>query len=295
MKPDLTPSIDAKMTSFSHLLQIQQFRQAHVYSEAIQHIKNYFFQKLACKKKGVFIQPCSVKPATWLQILSAAAGNSASTVIKYARPAFLCRVYFQQCCTHKWDKGCNTVRWVEGEKKTLIWTQNDYLRLCLLLHEIDLHAFVILLLLSSLFFFFLNSKQESANSTDEGGNTSQRSLASNLQIVHDMLNMHVDYGAVKRWVWITRDTVIMRWDIQPLFCYRSIFRARANEKGTKIKSRPSAKIKKKGGTLTFFHFRLPCGYFHLQFKWIRQYNDFKSLLCQNECYREERRRKRGEK
>lgn len=49
-------------------------------------------------------------------------------------------------------------------------------------------------------FFKKNSKQESANSTDEGGNTSQRSLASNPQIVHDMLNMHVDYGAVKRWV-----------------------------------------------------------------------------------------------
>lgn len=148
-----------------------------------------------------------------------------------------------------------------------------------------------------LFFFFLNSKQESANSTDEGGNTSQRSLASNPQIVHGTLNMHVDYGAVKRWVWITRDTVIMRWDIEPLFCYRSIFRAHANEKGTKIKSPPSAKTKrkKKGGTLTFLHFRWPCGYFHLQFKWIRQHNDFKSLLCQSECYREERRRNRGEK
>lgn len=185
-----------------------------------------------------------------------------------------------------------------GGWKKLIWTQNDYLQRCFLLHEIDLHASVILLLLSSpfFFFFFLNSKQESANSTDEGGNTSQRSLASNPQIVHGTLNMHVDYGAVKRWVWITRDTVIMRWDIEPLFCYRSIFRAHANEKGTKIKSPLSAKKKgKKGGTLTFLHFRWPCGYFHLQFKWIRQYNDFKSPLCQSECYREERRRNRGEK
>lgn len=40
------------------------------------------------------------------------------------------------------------------KKKTLIWTQNDYLQRCFLLHEIDLHASVILLLLSSPFFFF---------------------------------------------------------------------------------------------------------------------------------------------
>lgn len=44
------------------------------------------------------------------------------------------------------------------------------------------------------------SEQESANSTDEGGNTSQRSLSSNPQIVHGALNMHVDYGAVKGWI-----------------------------------------------------------------------------------------------
>lgn len=194
-------------------------------------------------KKGDFIQPCSVKPATWLQFLSAAAGNSASTVIKYARPAFLCRVYFQHCCTQKWDKGCNTVRWVKNINLNTKWLFAALLsapwnRLACICH-------LITFVLPFFFLFFLNSKQESANSTDEGGNTSQRSLASNPQIVHGTLNMHVDYGAVKRWVWITRDTVIMRWDIEPLFCYRSIFRAHANEKGTKIKSPPSAKKKRK--------------------------------------------------
>lgn len=122
------------------------------------------------------------------------------------------------------------------------------------------------------FFFFLNSKQESANSTDEGGNTSQRSLASNPQIVHGTLNMHVDYGAVKRWVWITRDTVIMRWDIEPLFCYHSIFRAHANEKGTKIKSPPSGKKKKRkksGGRAATFIYNL---------------NESGSTMTSNRCF-----------
>lgn len=58
------------------------------------------------------------------------------------------------------------------------------------------------------------------------------------------------------------------------------------KKGTKIKSphtNPPVPLAKKGGTPTILHFRYSCGYFHLEFKWIRRYNDFKSLLCLNEC------------
>lgn len=162
------------------LFQIQQLRQVHslqwgktaykawmfcLFSLFVFFSKNYVKKRL--EKKVFFIQPGSVKPATWLQFLSAAAGNSSSTVIKYARPAFLCRVYFQHCCTQKWDKGCNTVRWVQGGG-LLIWTQNDYLQLCFLLHEIDLHAFVILLLLSSPpFFLFILSRSQQTAQTKE--------------------------------------------------------------------------------------------------------------------------------
>lgn len=249
-------------------------------------------------KKGVFIQPCSVKPATWLQFLSAAAGNSASTVIKYARPAFPCRVYFQHCCTQKWDKGCNTVWWVK--KKTLIWTQNDYLQRCFLLHEIDLHAAVILLLLSSPFFFFFFFKFQAGVSKQHRWR--RQHLPAEPCFKPSDCPRHAEYACG---LWCSEkmgmnnkrycDNAVGHWAavlLSPHLPSTCEWKRHQNKITPLCKKKEK---KKKEGTLTFLHFRWPCGYFHLQFKWIRQYNDFKSLLCQSECYREERRRNRGEK
>lgn len=148
---------------------------------------------------------------------------------------------------------------------------------------------VALLLLSSL--FLRNSETESTNGTDEEGGTSLRSLSWDPQFVHSTLNMHV-----KRWLWITRDAVIIRWDIQPLLCYRSVFQTcvskkrhhhKKSKKHTPITA-PLAPCQKKRNANNFA-FQVPAWLLSsFQFKCIRRHKDFKSLLCLNECYREEK-------
>lgn len=179
------------------------------------------------------------------------------------------------------------------EKKSLIWPQNDFsLQRCFTLCEIVLHD------LSFFFFFWIpGSSQQTAQmkqATPPSG--AVHVVCFKPRIVHSTLNMHVDYSAVKGWVWITRDAMIMQRGIQPPSCYSSIFQGCTNENGTKIKSTSFERKKKRvTETLTFCISGDPSGCFHPEFKRIGQHNDFKSLLCQNEYYTEERRRSKGEK
>lgn len=148
-----------------------------------------------------------------------------------------------------------------------------------------------------LFFFLLDSRQQSANSTDEAGNTSQRSRARCLLQTPDC-PQHTEYACG-----LQRSE---RMGMNNKRCYDNAEGYSAsvllflhlsrctNENGTEIKS-TSFERKKKRVTemLTFCISEDPSGCFHPEFKRIGQHNDFKSLLCQNEYYTEERRRSKG--
>lgn len=153
-----------------------------------------------------------------------------------------------------------------------------------------------------LFFFFLDSRQQSANSTDEAGNTSRRSRARCLLQTPDC-PQHTEYACG-----LQRSE---RMGMNNKRCYDNAEGCSASvllflhlsrmHKGKRRRNKINIfrerekKKKRVTETLTFCILGDPSGCFHPEFKRIGQHNDFKSLLCQNEYYTEERRRSKGGK